>query len=41
VIPFYEKTGDQKKLIGVLDIDSPIRDRFSEDDLQGLLGIVG
>ena len=29
------------QIIGVLDIDSPITDRFSADDEEGLCGIVG
>ena len=36
VIPLY--SGDQ--IIGVLDIDSPVKERFSQDDEEGLLRIV-
>jgi GAF domain-containing protein len=37
VIPFYDKGN---KLLGVLDIDSPKLERFSEEDLRGLLPIL-
>ena len=36
VIPIH-RSG---KVIGVLDIDSPIRDRFTQEDLEGLSGVV-
>ncbi|MEO1420771.1 MAG: GAF domain-containing protein [Pseudomonadota bacterium] len=29
------------KIVGVLDVDSPVKDRFSEDDEKGLCEIVG
>ena len=36
VIPLF--SGGQ--IIGVLDIDSPVKERFSQDDEEGLLRIV-
>jgi GAF domain-containing protein len=36
VIPFYH----DDKIIGVLDIDSPIKDRFKEEDEAGLESII-
>ena len=33
VIPMHGKDG---RVIGVLDIDSPLKDRFTEEDLEGL-----
>lgn len=36
VIPIFYKD----KVVGVLDIDSPILDRFDEDDKKGLEGLV-
>ena len=37
VLPIHNENGD---VVGVLDIDSPILERFDEADQEGLLGIV-
>lgn len=37
VLPIRNKKGE---IVGVLDIDSPILERFSEKDKEGLMGVV-
>ena len=37
VIPIHS----EGRIVGVLDIDSPFKERFSEEDEDGLTGIVG
>ncbi len=39
VIPIYESQEGKQKIVGVLDIDSPISNRFTNYDLLGLSGI--
>ena len=38
VIPLHDRSGSVR---GVLDIDSPVKNRFSEEDREGLCEVVG
>lgn len=40
VIPLISRKNGESQVIGVLDIDSPIHDRFSEEDQKGLEAFV-